>query len=161
MQTLKMALCFALVAALFVGCALFREKPEETTVRLYEQADSALPPENHQTVEIAHTDLRLTINPFPTLTERDVQSAELYDTAGGKAIFLRFDAHGTVLLDEMTTRIRGKYLAVLINKRAVSAWLVDQRIINGQFLIEGDFTDEEARKVVDDLNKLSKKNNGR
>jgi polyhydroxyalkanoate synthesis regulator phasin len=40
----------------------------------------------------------------------------------------------------------------------VSAWLVNQRIINGQFLVEGDFTDEEAKKIVDDLNKLSKAN---
>lgn len=161
MQSLKMALCFALAATVFTGCALFREKPEVTTVRLYEQADSALPAEHHQTVEIPHTDLKLTVSPFPTLTERDVQSADLYDTVGGKAIFLRFDAHGTVLLDEMTTRTRGQYVAVLINNHPVSAWLVDQRIINGQFLIEGDFTDEEARKVVDDLNKLSKKNNAR
>ena len=46
----------------------------------------------------------------------------------------------------------------MINNHPVSAWLVDQRIINGQFLIEGDFTDEEAKKAVDDLNKLSKKN---
>jgi preprotein translocase subunit SecD len=160
MQTLKMALCFALAATFFVGCALFHEKSPETTVYLYEQADSALPVENRRMVEIPRTDLKLTISPFPTLTERDVQSAELYDTAGGKAIFLRFDAHGTVLLDEMTTRLRGQYVAVLINKRPVSAWLVDQRIINGQFLIEGDFTDEEAKKVVDDLNKLSKKKNG-
>ena len=163
MQTLKIALCFVLAATFFVGCALFHKKPKaaETTVYLYEQADSALPAENHQTVEIPRADLKLTINPFPTLTERDVQSAELYDTAGGKAIFLRFDAHGTVLLDEMTTRIRGQYVAVLINNRPVSAWLDDQRIVNGQFLIEGDFTDEDARKVVDDLNKLSKKNNAR
>ena len=158
MQTLKMALCFALAGTFFAGCALFHEKPAETTVRLYEQADSALPAENHQTVEIPHTDLKLSISPFPTLTERDVQSAELYDTAGGKAIFLRFDAHGTVLLDEMTTRLRGQYVAVLINNHPVSAWLVDQRIINGQFLIEGDFTDEEAKKAVADLNELSKKN---
>ena len=161
MQSLKIVLCFALAITLFAGCALFRKKPDETTVYLYEQADSALPAENHQAVEIPHTDLKLTISPFPTLTEKDVQSAELYDTAGGKAIFLRFDAHGTVLLDEMTTRLRGQYVAVLINKRPVSAWLVGQRIINGQFLIEGDFTDEEAQKVVDDLNKLSKKNNSR
>ena len=163
MQTLKMALCFALVATFFAGCALFNEKPksEETTVWLYEQADSALPAENRRLIEIPRADLKLTISPFPTLTERDVQSAELYDTAGGKAIFLRFDAHGTVLLDEMTTRLRGQYVAVLINRRPVSAWLVDQRIINGQFLIEGDFTDEEAKKVVDDLNKLSKMNTSR
>lgn len=161
MQTLKIALCFALVTTFFVGCALFhkKSKAEETTVYLYEQADSALPAENHQTIEIPHTDLKLTISPFPTLTGKDVQSAELYDTAGGKAIFLRFNAHGTVLLDEMTTRLRGQYVAVMINQRPVSAWLVDQRILNGQFLIEGDFTDEEAKKIVDDLNKLSKKNN--
>jgi preprotein translocase subunit SecD len=163
MQSLKIVLCFALAATLFAGCALFHKKPkaDETTVYLYEQADSALPAENQQTVEIPHTDLKLTISPFPTLTEKDVQSAQLYDTAGGKAIYLRFDAHGTILLDEMTTRLRGQYVAVLINRRPVSAWLVNQRIINGQFLIEGDFTDEEAKKVVDDLNQLSKKNNSK
>ena len=161
MQTLKMTLFLALLAAFSVGCASFHKKDPETTVRIYEQADSALPAENQRTIEVPDTDLKLTINPFPTLTERDVQSAQLYDTAGGKAIFLRFDAHGTVLLDEMTTRLRGQYVAVLINRRPVSAWLVDQRILNGQFLIEGDFTDEEAKKIVDDLNKLSKKNNSR
>jgi preprotein translocase subunit SecD len=159
MQTLKMTLSFALVATFFVGCALFHKKSEATTIRLYEQTDSALPAENQRTIEIPRTDLKLTINPFPTLTEQNVQSAELYNTAGGKAIFLRFDAHGTVLLDEMTTRIRGQYLAVLVNNRPVSAWLVNQRILNGQFLVEGDLTDEEASKIVDELNKLSKKNN--
>jgi|SRR5579862_7725122 len=158
MQTIKMAVCCALSATLFAGCALFPKPPEGTTVRLYEQADSALPAEQTQTVEIPHAELKLTVSPFPTLTEQDVQSAELYDTSGGKAIFLRFDPNGTILLDEMTTRTRGRYIAVLINKRPVSAWLVDQRIINGQFLIEGDFTDEEAKKIVDELNKLSKKN---
>lgn len=158
MQSLKMTLAFTLAATLAAGCALFQKKPEESTLRIYEQVDSALPAETVQTVEIPRAGLKLTISPFPTLSERDVQSAELYDTAGGKAIFLRFDPTGTVSLDEMTTRNRGRYLAVLINNHPVSAWLVDQRIINGQFLVEGDFTDEEAKKVVDDLNKLSKKN---
>ena len=159
MQSLKRAATLALATAFFAGCALFQHKSEEeTTVRLYEQADAALPAENRQTVEIPRVGLKVTISPFPTLTEKDVQSASLYDTAGGKAIFLRFDPHGTILLDEMTTRLRGQYLAVLINDHPVSAWLVNQRITNGQFLIEGEFTDEEAKKVVDDLNKLSKKN---
>ena len=160
MQTLKMALCFVLAATFFVGCALFHTKPKdgETTVRLYEQADSALPAENQRTIEVPDTDLKLTINPFPTLTEQNIQSAEVYNTAGGKAIFLRFDAHGTVLLDEMTTRMRGQYVAVLVNNRPVSAWLVNQRILNGQFLVEGDLTDDEATNIVFKLNEASKKN---
>jgi len=165
MQTLKTALCLALGGTLLAGCALlppglFQKKPgEEVTVRIYDEASAALPAENRQTVEIPRTGLKLSINLFPTLTEQNVQSAELYDTAGGKGIFLRFDPHGTILLDEMTTRARGQYFVVLINNHPVSAWLVDQRIINGQFLIEGDFTDEDAKKVVDGLNELSKKNN--
>jgi len=158
MQSLKMTLCGSLVMALFIGCALFHKERIETTLRIYEEASSALPAESQQTVEIPHADLKLTVSPYPTLTEQDVQSAELYDTAGGKAVYLRFDPHGTVVLDEMTTRTRGQYVAILINQRPVGAWLVDQRIINGQFLVEGDFTDEEAQKIVDDLNKLAKKN---
>jgi hypothetical protein len=158
MQTLKTALCFAVVGALLTGCALFHKKEEGTSVRIYEEANAALPAENRQTVSIPRTGLRLSISPFPTLTELDIQSAELFDTAGGKGIYLRFDPHGTIVLDEMTTRSRGQYLVVLINNRPVSAWLVDQRIINGQFLVEGDFTDEDAKKVVDGLNELSKKN---
>ena len=158
MQSLKITLCGSLVMALFAGCALFHKDHDETTLRIYEEANSALPAESQQTVEIPHADLKITVSPYPTLTEQDVQSAELYSTAGGKSVYLRFDPHGTVVLDEMTTRTRGQYVAILVNQRPVGAWLVDQRIINGQFLVEGDFTDEEAKKIVDDLNKLAKKN---
>lgn len=158
MQSLKTAWRVPLTVTLLAGCALFHQNRDETTLGIYEGASEALPADNKQTVEIPRAGLKLTISPLPTLTEQDVQSAELYDTAGGKAIYLRFDPHGTVVLDEMTTRTRGQYVAVLLNRRPVGAWLVDQRIINGQFLVEGDFTDEEARKAVDDLNKLSKKN---
>jgi preprotein translocase subunit SecD len=165
MQLLKMTVVGSLAAAVLAGCGAlrslqgFQPPPVETTVRIYEQADSALPAESVQTVELPRAGLKLTISPFPTLTERDVQSAELYNTSGGKAVFLRFDPHGEIVLDEMTTRTRGQYVVVMVNNHPVSAWLVDQRIINGQFLIEGEFTDEEAQKIVDDLNKLSKQTN--
>ncbi len=164
MQTLKMMVFGSLLAGLLTGCDSFGNMPGfhrpavDTTVRLYEQADSALPAENVQTVVLPRGGPKLTISPFPTLTEQDVQSAELYNTAGGKAIFLRFDPLGEIALDEMTTRTRGQYIVVMINNHPVSAWLVDQRIINGQFLVEGEFTDEEAQKIVDDLNKLSQSN---
>jgi len=156
MQTLKNGLWVALAALVLSGCALF-QKQDETTVRIYEQVSSVLPPENKRDIVIPKADLKLAVAPFPTLTENDALSAELYDTAGGKGILLRFDIHGTIVLDECTTRNRGQYLVTFINNRPVAAWLVNQRILNGQFLIEGDFTDEEAKQVVDALNKLSKK----
>ena len=161
MQLLKITLICSITVALGAGCRVFQSlgQPKiNTTVRIYEEADSGLPAENVQTAIIPGAGLRLPINSFPTLTEKDVASAELYNTAGGKAVFLRFDPHGEILLDEMTTRTRGRYIVVMVNNHPVSAWLVDQRIMNGQFLVEGQFTDEEAQKVVDDLNKLAKQN---
>ncbi len=134
------------------------KKPEDqVSLRIHEEANSALPAETFQTVTIPHTNVKLTVSPFPTLTEQDVQSAELYDTAGGKAIFLRFDPHGTIVLDQMTTRDRSQYLVIFLNRRPVGSWFVNQRILNGQFLVEGDFTDEEAKKAVEALNKLNEK----
>ena len=157
MQSIKTALCLTLAAVALTGCALFSKK-EVTTVRVHEEASTALPAEHILTAEIPKTELKLAVAPFATLTERDVLSAELYDTAGGKAILLRFDIHGTILLDECTTRNRARYLVTFINNRPVAAWLVNQRILNGQFLVEGDFTDDEAKRVVDALTEMSKKN---
>jgi preprotein translocase subunit SecD len=159
MQTLKMVWCLALAATCFVGCASSSQKKakEEVSVAIHEESNSSLPAETIRTVEIPHANVKLTVSFFPTLTEQDVQSAELYNTAGGKAIFLRFDPHGTILLEEMTTRDRGQYLVIVLNRRPIGSWLVDQRITNGQFLVEGDFTDEEAKKAVEEINKLGEK----
>ncbi len=78
MQTLKTVGCFALAGVCFIGCAIFRKTSEEANLRIYEESSSSLPAETFQTVEIPHTNVKLTVSPFPTLTERDVQSAELY-----------------------------------------------------------------------------------
>jgi preprotein translocase subunit SecD len=157
MQTLKTTLCVALASLTLTGCALFPER-EHTTVRIHEQVSSALPAENTLIAEIPSAELRLAVTRYAILSEKDVLSAELYDTAGGQAILLRFDAHGTIVLDEATTRSRGQYLVTFINARPVAAWLVNQRVLNGQLLVEGDFSDEEAKQVVEALNKISKTN---
>jgi preprotein translocase subunit SecD len=157
MQSLKISLSFLLVALSLTGCALFHKK-ETTTLRIYEQVSSALPPENAMPVEVPLADLKLSVSPFPILTEKNIASAELYNTAGGTAIFVRFDIHGTIILDEATTRNRGQYFVTFLNDRPVSAWFVNQRILNGQFLVEGDFSDAEAKKTVEELNKMGKAN---
>ena len=157
MQTLKTALCVTLALWALTGCALF-PKRDETTVRIHEQVSSALPAENTLIAEIPSAELKLAVAPYAILSEKDVLSAELYDTTGGQAILLRFDAHGTIVLDEATTRGRGQFLVTFINGRPVAAWLVNQRVLNGQLLVEGDFSDEEAKQVVEALNKISKAN---
>jgi hypothetical protein len=157
MQTLKTSGVITLVTLALTGCAMFKTS-QPATLRIHEQVNTALPSEHTLVVDIPKANLRIAVATFPTLTEKDLLSAELYDTAGGKAILLRFDIHGTMLLDECTTRSRDQYLVTFINDHPVSAWFITQRIFNGQFLVEGDFTDEEAKQVVDELNKQVKKN---
>ncbi len=157
MQTYKALLVASLGLALGSGCALFGKKEPEVTLRIHEQVSSSLPEEHYKVVKLPRANLKLSIDPNPVLSEGDVQSAELYQTVGGESIMLRFTIQGTIALEELTTRVRGSYLVIFLDKRPVAAWLVDRRITDGHLLVEGDFTDEEARKAVAALNRLSKK----
>lgn len=157
MQTHK-ALRTAIAIALTlvgIGCATDRQ---QITLRFHEQVEGALPESRVREINVPATGQKLTISPFPTLSEKDVMEARLYPTAGGDAVMLRFDLHGANKLDELTTRARGQYLVVLVNERPVAVVLLQERITNGQFLVEGDFTDDEAKKLVSSINKLAGRN---
>ena len=155
MQTHKTWLVMVMLLA--TGCAMFGNRKPSMTMRIYEQVDSAFRTGHWREVEIPKTELTLRVDSFPVLTERDVEVAEPFETSGGLAVMLRFDAHGMFVLDEVTTRNRSRYLVVFLNDRPVTAWLVDHRLVHGQFLLEGDFTDAEARQLIDDLNLAAKK----
>lgn len=133
------------------GCALFGGG-EKTTLRIHEETDSAMPEKYAMPVTLSGYNVKLLVDPRPALSERNIKSAEIYPTAGGAAIMVRFDAHGMILLDEVTTRLRGRRLVTFLNGKPVAVWLVNQRLTNGQLLIQGDFTDDEAKRVVDYFN---------
>lgn len=157
MQPYKWPRSASLCLLVLTGCALFGKREPEATLRIHEQVSAMLPESRVLTVAIPRANLKVPVNPYPALSENDVQSANIYQTAGGSAIMLRFDIHGAIKFDELTTRSRGQYLVTFLNGRPVAAWLVDQRITNGQFLVEGDFGDEEAKNAVESLNRMSKK----
>ncbi|MGA2221412.1 MAG: hypothetical protein ABSH21_06485 [Verrucomicrobiia bacterium] len=157
MQTNKYFPIASLGIVLLTGCALFGKRKPEATLRIHEQVSAMLPESRVLTAAIPRANLKIPVNLYPALSEKDVQSADIYQTAGGSAIMLRFDIHGAIKFDELTTRSRGQYLVTFLNGRPVAAWLVDQRITNGQFLVEGDFSDEEAKNAVESLNRMNKK----
>ena len=83
---------------------VYTKTPEETTLRIYEKADTALPADNIQSVEIPHTDMKLTINPFPTLTEKDVLIRRDVQHRGRQGHLPSVRSSWLIVLDEMTTR---------------------------------------------------------
>ena len=157
MQTHKLLTFCCAGLALGSGCALFGKHEPAATLAVHEQVDAAMPESRVRKVDVPKTGLTIPINPYPTLTEKDVQSAELHETAGGAAIILRFDIHGTMALQELSTRIRGGYIVTFLDGRPVAAWLVDRPIENGHMLLEGDFGEEEAKHAVSSFNSLAKK----
>jgi len=157
MQTYKTFFVASLGGTLLAGCALFGSRKPEVTLRIHEQASMALPEGHVMTVSIPNVGLKIPVNPYYVLDESDVESANVRQTAGGSAIMLHFDIHGTIKCDELTTRARGEYIVTILNDRPVAAWLVDRRITNGEFFVEGDFSDAEAKKAVEALNRMNKK----
>jgi preprotein translocase subunit SecD len=157
MQTYKTFFAFA-ACVLLAGCSMFGNK-EEITLRFHEEYDTTLPNKLSRQVFVPKVGLTIQVDRFPIVSERDILDAELMQTAGGPAIMLKLELNGMWRLDEVTTRSRGRYLVIFLNGRPVAAWLMEKRLNTGQFFLEGDFTEEEAKKAIESFKRQSKKRN--
>lgn len=153
---MRNAFALLMMAVLLTGCATFGDK-ETASIGIYEQVSDTMPKNLVRQVPVPKTGLTIPLAPYASLTDKDLKVAEVQQTPGGAAILLRFDPTGIMVLTELTTRCRGKYLVTFLNGKPVAAWLCDRVLDKGQLLVEGDFTDEEAAKAVESLNKAAKK----
>jgi hypothetical protein len=109
-------------------------------------------------VVIPETNLRIPIDTFPIITERDLVKATYQETVAGPAIALEFDPHGTFMLDHATTRGRDRYLVICINDNPIAAWYVNKRITDGKFVLFAHFTEDTAKQYIAAWEKQIKKN---
>ena len=86
-----------LLAAVLGGCALFDQK-ETVTLRIHEEVDTVMAGPRAMPVSMPNYDLTLSVDPQPALSEKYVKSAEIYPTAGGSAILIRFSNMRWVIL---------------------------------------------------------------
>src|SRR5882762_1689878 len=93
-----------LFAVLLGGCAIFENRPPPVTLRFHEEVSAALPDRHVRTVTVPRTGLRISVDPFAMISERDIYEAKLEPVPGGQAVRLKFDLHGANKLTEMTTR---------------------------------------------------------
>jgi preprotein translocase subunit SecD len=149
------ACLFALAVGL-TGCALLEEK-DTCLLRFHEQVSERLPEPHSQRVTVPGTGQTIPVSRFACLTENEVHAAKLAPGPGGVGVLLQFDVHGLIKLDELTTRCRGQYVVIFLDAKPVAAWLVDKRLDKGQFLLEGSFTEDEARQAVEKLNRAARK----
>ncbi len=72
--------------------------------------------------------------------------------SGVPEISLQFDAEGTKLFADITSRNGGKRIAIFLDGQVLSAPTVDEPITNGQAVIRGSFSLQEAKELVTRLN---------
>ena len=157
---------FLLAVALSVGCKTTEERRRDkaiTTFRLHLETSRGDTGSN-AIIEIAGA--QLYVNNAPFLDETSVTNAAVVDTRdGGFAIQIRYDRHGTLVLDAMTTENRGRHLAIftqfgpgkLEQKRWLGAPYIGSSITGGVLIFTPNSTRAEAEQVVQGLNNVAKK----
>jgi preprotein translocase subunit SecD len=77
---------------------------------------------------------------------------EFHPQTGAPQITLQFDAEGTKLFADITAKNIGKSIAIFLDGQILSAPTVQTAITDGQAVITGQFTIQEARELVTRLN---------
>lgn len=71
---------------------------------------------------------------------------------GSAQISLKFNSEGSTLLEEITRNNIGKEMAIFLDGNLLSAPVIQSEIFSGEAQITGDFTPNEARDLVQNLN---------
>ncbi len=88
------------------------------------------------------------------LTGKDLKRAIVsFDTTNGEPqVGIEFTADGGKKFGEVTRRLVGKQLAIFLDGAPITAPTVQQEILDGQAVINGQFTQEEAKNLALQLN---------
>ncbi len=89
-----------------------------------------------------------------TLTGKDLEKATVQfdNTTGAPQILLQFNAEGTKLFAQITQDNIGKQVAIFLDGSPLSTPTVQTAITDGQAVITGQFSVEEAKQLVSNLN---------
>jgi hypothetical protein len=155
----------AAISMLALGCASWLHKKDDVSVfRVHIESEGQITDKNKAVPILRAQPLMLNIGTDPILSEADVERARLLDTDGGFAIEIHFLEAGAWRLEQYSSGYPGKHLAIFAQwskKQEDGRWLAApilvRRMPEGMLVFTPDATREESQKIVDGLNKASKK----
>ena len=105
-----------------------------------------------------HAPEALFLDPKVLLDQTAVKSASVqHDNDGVVQIQLNFTEDGARRFAEVTERLRGKRIGMLVQGRLVSAPVIRDRISGGSAIISGNMTETEANDLAAKLNQVPSK----
>lgn len=119
------------------------------TAQLTFKEEGAIDPKTATTTPII--DL---LNKDTGLTGKHIQKASVtFDSQTGKPqVALAFNSEGAKLFSEVTLRNIGKPVAIVVDNFIISAPVVQQQITDGNAVITGNFTTDDAKKLAISIN---------
>lgn len=160
--------CILAAGLLLAGGATACRSPEEkrasleaSTLRLYLETDFDTTGEKTAVVPVYRASpvlLRVAREPF--LDEGHIVDAQVVDTVGGFAIAVRYDFHGALVLDTVSSTYRGQRIAIhstFTEARWLAAPKMATPIKDGLLVFTPDATREEAERLVRGLNNVAVK----
>jgi SecDF, P1 head subdomain len=166
-QRFNIYLLVALAAAMAGGCQSTPERQAKkalSTLRLHLESGSDRTKSTESVPVYREKPVYVTVQKEPFLSEANVTAASVVDEEGGYALRIQFDDDGQVLLEECTTRNRGRRIAIfsqfapeLKDYRWLAAPLITHRISDGVLVFTPDATREEAQEIAVGLNNVAKK----
>ena len=158
--------CYLLLPflALIAGCKTAVERTSGQAVSTFRLHLEGNPGGAGSVAVIQIAGAELYVNTAPFLDERSVTNAAVVDTRdGGFAIRVRYDRHGTLVLDSVTAENRGRRMAIFTQygagKLERSRWLAapSSPVTDGQLIFTPMATREEAEEIVLGLNNVARK----
>jgi len=100
-------------------------------------------------VVVAGTKTKIYLHKEAALTGKDVATAQVAkDNANKPAVEITFTQEGGKKLAQVTAAHQGKPLAILMDGKVIFAPVVREKIDGGKVMMTGDFTPEEAERMV-------------
>ncbi|MEP6663653.1 MAG: hypothetical protein ABJC04_08305 [Verrucomicrobiota bacterium] len=137
-----------------------QQKKELTAIRFHLEAPYDPTTRADRVTVLRASPIELNVIKDSFLDERDVSSATLVDYLGGFVIQIQFDAHGTFVLDSVTSSSKGKRIVIKTeadDQRWIAAPMISHRIGDGTLIFTPDATRLEAERIVRGLNNTSAK----
>lgn len=152
-----------LLLAALAGCASVEErrmKKAEAVVQFYLEAEYDTGNKTEVVPIFRSTPVPVRVFKTPVLDSAYLTDASIVDAVGGFAVVLRFDFHGTLTLENISTAHKGSRIAVYAlfpEGRWLAAPRMATRITNGVLAFTPDATRQEAEYIVRGLKNVANK----
>jgi preprotein translocase subunit SecD len=137
-----------------------KEAKEQTLIKIHlevvsdNNSDRADVPVYRSRPMMVHIDTKEILN------NMDITGASVVDVRDGFGIRITFDAHGSRVLENISSRNMGRRLVIYAawpEIRWLAAPLISHRLGNGELVFTPDATHEEAERIVRGINNVAKK----